>query len=194
MSFILDALRKSESERRREAAPTLTRAPLATVRRETPPWIWFMLGLLLLALAALGIAWWQDIRPAMPGADTTAPTATTTGPNGTPDTNTETAAVAAPSGAPTAADSPSQAGVSTAAATGAPRSIRELYASNPQLPAWSIEFIAFNTADPAASSVWIDGNRYRPGDPLAEGPEITEIRTDSVVLAFRGERYLLTMR
>lgn len=66
MSFILDALRKSEHERQRSAVPGVAQVPFAARRRETPRWALVAIGLLGAAVLALGIAWWQTTRPGAP--------------------------------------------------------------------------------------------------------------------------------
>lgn len=79
MSFILDALRKSESERRREAVPDVTRIPLAPARLELPRWVTAVIGALGLAVVALALAWWHSARAPRPEAAATpapAPAAT----------------------------------------------------------------------------------------------------------------------
>jgi general secretion pathway protein B len=69
MSFILDALRKSEHERQRRTAPTLAATPLAP-RSSRTPWIFLGLGFLLaLNLVGLVAFWiWRDGREAAPRA------------------------------------------------------------------------------------------------------------------------------
>jgi general secretion pathway protein B len=62
MSFILDALRKSEHERQRSAVPGLSHVPLATPRRELPGWALLVIGVLAAAVLVLGGAWWQSQR------------------------------------------------------------------------------------------------------------------------------------
>ncbi len=53
MSFILDALRKSENERRLEAAPDIMRAPQAIPRERVPLWAILAIGGLAVALLAV---------------------------------------------------------------------------------------------------------------------------------------------
>lgn len=69
MSLILEALRKSEAERRRGQAPGLfvEQIPVSMTRRaRTPAWAW-MLGVLL--LGALALLAWREFGHGLPGAD-----------------------------------------------------------------------------------------------------------------------------
>jgi general secretion pathway protein B len=64
MSFILDALRKSEHERERRALPGLVETPIARGARPTLPWILGGIGVLLAVNAA--ILGWVLLRPVAP--------------------------------------------------------------------------------------------------------------------------------
>ncbi len=66
MSFILDALRKSENERQRGAVPSITRAPLARPRQRAPVWSIILIAMLALCVVVLAGAWWLTAGP--PGA------------------------------------------------------------------------------------------------------------------------------
>lgn len=55
MSFILDALRKSEHERQRKAGPALADVPVAATRSRTNTWATAAIALLVVNLAALGL-------------------------------------------------------------------------------------------------------------------------------------------
>ncbi|HVS24026.1 MAG TPA: general secretion pathway protein GspB [Gammaproteobacteria bacterium] len=57
MSFILDALRKSEHERQRSAIPGIAQVPFGAPRRELPAWAIALMAVLGLAVLALGGAW-----------------------------------------------------------------------------------------------------------------------------------------
>lgn len=66
MSFILDALKKSESDRQRQTAPALFEVKVAAPRRRFPIWALALAGLLGVNLL---VALWIAIRqPAAPGA------------------------------------------------------------------------------------------------------------------------------
>lgn len=175
MSFILDALRKSESERQREATGSLSRAPLAPVRHHVPPWTWLLIALLSLALIALAAAWWQSNRPL---------------PQASPPIETE---AAAPEAAPV--EAPEPPAIATESAAPQPvRPISDLNATEPGLPEYRLDLIAHNNQDPGQGSAWINGRRYYVGERIGSGPVLVEVRSDSVVLERAGAQYLLTTR
>jgi len=62
VSFILDALRKSEHERQRSAVPALSQVPLATPQAQMPRWALAVIGVLGAAVVALGGAWIYSTR------------------------------------------------------------------------------------------------------------------------------------
>ncbi|MDA8248122.1 MAG: general secretion pathway protein GspB [Rhodospirillales bacterium] len=62
MSFILDALKKSESARQRQAGPSLFEVKVAAPRRGLPVWAAGLGALLLIIIAVLGWMLWR--RPA----------------------------------------------------------------------------------------------------------------------------------
>ena len=55
MSFILDALRKSESQRRLESVPEVMRVPVAVKRERVPRWALGLIAILTLALVATAL-------------------------------------------------------------------------------------------------------------------------------------------
>ncbi len=57
MSFILDALRKSESERQQDAAPSIARIPMAVPQPRLPAWAIVTMAALGLGVVALAGAW-----------------------------------------------------------------------------------------------------------------------------------------
>jgi general secretion pathway protein B len=53
MSFILDALKKSEHERQRQSMPGMIEIPAPSRRRGIPAWVWVVAGLLLVNVGVL---------------------------------------------------------------------------------------------------------------------------------------------
>lgn len=176
MSYILDALRKSESERQRDAGTGLARTPPAAERHKTPVWIWIVIGLLSLALIGVAAAWWRS----NPGAQPPAASDTGLGPQlPARSAGQDTAGPATP---PAVADADRL------------RSISELPDFGPTLPEYRLEVLACCSNDPTENSAWINGRRYYPGERIGGGPVVAEIGPDGVVLAFAGQRFLLTTR
>jgi general secretion pathway protein B len=66
MSYILDALRKSDQQRKRGAAPRLQTAPAAAVVRKQPPSVLYGLFALILLGAGIAIGWWRPWQPERP--------------------------------------------------------------------------------------------------------------------------------
>jgi general secretion pathway protein B len=64
MSFILDALKKSETDRQRQSAPALFEVKVAAPRRRIPPWSIAVGGLLAVNIAL--VAWYLLRTPAAP--------------------------------------------------------------------------------------------------------------------------------
>jgi len=72
MSFILDALKKSEAERQRQAGPALLEMRVVRPQRRIPPWL-LIVGAVLIVLN-LGGMLWLFLRPSPPATGTAAVT------------------------------------------------------------------------------------------------------------------------
>lgn len=214
MSFILDALRKSESERQRSAAPTLARTPQAAHSRASVPlWTWLVMAALSIALVAAGFAWLSD-RPTAPVAEpvadhlAAADTAATRLPRAraptplppTAESAGRTQLPAAASVTDSRAASPLAGGALPPGDTVPPgdtRTLRpasDIAALDPSLPRYTLELLAYNGTDPESGYAWINGRRYFPGERIGSGPELVAVRADGVLLAYRGETFLLRQR
>jgi general secretion pathway protein B len=75
MSFILDALRKSENARQRNGGPALAEVPFARRREGRPWWVWAIAGLLGINLIVLLVVLLRSPDPA-PVAEVAPPPAT----------------------------------------------------------------------------------------------------------------------
>lgn len=214
MSFILDALRKSEIERQRQSGPSMAEFPLARDDRRLPIAL-VVIGLLLAVNVAVVV--YFMLR------DTDGPAAVTA--SAEPAAAT---ALPAPAAAPASPPSPTvlsplesqslaveeslepPAVYYEAPATEAPGAPDPTllpdagpgYGNAPPgddfpsaaavtgLPELTVDLHVF-TADPAKRAVFINGRRYTQGARIAEGPMVEEITVDGVLLSYRGRRFVL---
>jgi general secretion pathway protein B len=220
MSFILDALRKSEIERQRQSGPSVAEFPVAREDRRLPIAL-LAIGLLLAVNVAVVLFFLlrdaRDAAPApapLPGASltNTAPTASSPAAvpapaevNVAPDTKPPADELA---GAPVqlygwSATEPPEAPDPTlipdtpvsspgVTYTEAPLSSVETFPAEGTagLPALSVDLHIF-ADDPSKRAVFINGRRYVQGAKIAEGPIVEEITRDGAVLNHRGRRFLL---
>lgn len=212
MSFILDALRKSEHERQRSALPGLSQVPLATPKPQLPRWALGVMAVLAAALLVVGGAWWQSTRSAGQVAATAAPAVerrvVELPPPPPPRAAPQQASPArmpaqepAPSLA-TAAAPASSGGEAAAFAAAAPRpqsslgeapalpSAASLAAEGIFVPALRLELHAYSERQ-RDRFVFINGRKYTEGERLAEGPQLVSIEPTGAVLAHAGRRFLL---
>ena len=245
MSFILDALKKSESDRQRQSGPSLFEVKVAPPRRTLP--VWAVAIAVLLGINIVVISWMLLRHPAaqQPALTATAPAAAPppalpgaaisagpvapraqgpapAGPTdgaaaaGTATTGTPPAARAAGSAQPTGAatlaggtaqdngqpaaggnasdDAPAVQPAATgpgaeSGATGDLPLYQQIVTSD-GLPALHLDLHVF--ADrPRDRFVMINMHRLGEGDSLPSGVQVEAIRSDGVVLTYRGTRFLL---
>lgn len=87
MSFILDALRKSEHARQKQTGPGLAEVPVVAAKPKTNVWATAAIALLVVNLVAVGVLLLRRANDEAPGAATGSPAATAapvTEPNGAP--------------------------------------------------------------------------------------------------------------
>ncbi|HXC08924.1 MAG TPA: general secretion pathway protein GspB [Steroidobacteraceae bacterium] len=214
MSFILDALKKSEIERQRQSVPGLMDTRSGTRRRRLPLWA-AALGLLLgINLVVLALVLWNKSAPsaAAPRApDSVAPPAPAAAPAQPPvaehfsplDTSPVYAPeipVAATEGArktavhavrhsdPILSD---QSAEPPAESQEVLPSISEINLTGAQaLPDLHLDVHVYAT-NPADRFVYINMRKYHEGAALPEGPRVERIRRDGVVLNYQGLRFIL---
>lgn len=211
MSFILDALKKSESERQRQASPALADVATRAEKQRMPVWLWLLGALLLLNVAVLlGIYF----RPAP--VEATLPSATPIearepsrqmSPDPvimaepSPAPREETRPLAAEASSPTVNEQPaSQEVVSQVREPSAPAAEDDFdsYPTYANLLASGsirgeelhIDIHVYSDA-PADRFVFINMNKYREGQRLAEGPTLIAITQTGVILQQGAYRFLL---
>lgn len=216
MSFILDALKKAESERNRQLGPVLMSARVAPPRRPLPAWGWVLAVVLV---ANLGVLAWLLLRTPSPAPElidagaareAAPPVAASTGApaNATP-------AAAAPSSAtvPQAATAATPATPGGAAAASAavppptapatqPRAAspslssdaeqlptaQELQAQGVALPELQLNLHIYDP-EPVHRSILLNGQRLREGEFTPGGVRVERITEQSVVLEAAGRRF-----
>lgn len=212
MSFILDALRKSEHERQRSALPGLSQVPQATPVAHLPRWALVVIGVLAVSVLALGGAWWQSTRapadstvaaaptvqrrvelPPAPPAPELRPSATTRTPSQTtlsPPSQTALAAAATPSPEATEPSFAAPSSQQPAADSAMLPSAAALAARGIALPPLRLELHAFSE-QPRDRFVFINGRKYVEGERLIEGPQLVSIEPRGAVLSHGGQRFRL---
>jgi general secretion pathway protein B len=218
VSFILDALRKSEHERQRSTVPGLSQVPVATPQPQLPRWAVVVMGALAGVVLVLGAAWWQSMRnPAEPAgspariverrielppssAAVPAPATALSRPAASepfapaPAPSLAAAAGATPTeaeptaAAPAPASAPTRLDVPTDGVT--LPSAAALAAEGVAVPPLRLELHAFSSR-PHERFVFINGRKYVEGDRLTEGPQLVSIAPTGAVLAHAGRQFLL---
>ncbi len=216
MSFILDALRKSETERQRQTGPGLIEAGYRPPVSRQATWIRLLVIVLAANLVAIAVVFLRrpagspTAPPPVPetAAVATAPASQPMPPDlvaGMPDdsdaayaTTADMPAIETPGGRPAETFTPPDA-IGTPAMPGTAEVIREglptaaeLTASGAiSLPALHLDIHVY-TADSTARFVFINTRKYTEGEQLAEGPRLDEITREGVVLSQAGRQFILT--
>jgi general secretion pathway protein B len=214
VSFILDALRKSELERQRQTVPGIAEFPIARPDRRIPVAL-IAIGVLLalnigiVLFFVLRDAPERDPRPAplpVPASTTDAPdsriaaaTVTETpSPGYVPGEELaeipleeygEPATLPPDAPDPTLLPEAPAPGVTYAEEAPAPIDMLPAQATA-GLPELTVDLHIY-AEDPRRRAVFINGRRYAQGAQIAEGPVVEEITREGAVLKHRGRRFLL---
>jgi len=207
MSFILDALKKSETDRQQQGSAEFSGVPTSAARREGPPaWLWIFGVLLLINLAVLvGIFLRPDVSPAEAGT----PIQVQSEPEPAVEENDFAEQVAVARQNSPRRDEPATDPVSAPAVQSAPRSEpRVTIASTPRnvaalptvhevtangtlsLPELHVDIHVYSEVA-KDRFVFINMAKHNEGSRLAEGPLVEEITPDGVVLSMNGTTFLL---
>lgn len=230
MSFILDALRKSEHERQRQAGPGIADIPVARAAPRAPVALIAVAALLAVNLAVLLYFMLRDDAPEVlrEAPVTVAPAATQPQPVPVAAIVPPPPPIAAPQRrevrpltreaapeppqppereAPAQPDpsllppapglvppAPTLPRMTTAGSRAGGESVPRLDTLPAQatagLPALNLDLHIYAT-DPGQRAAFINGRRYREGDTMPEGVEVSSITPDGAVLSYRGQRFLL---
>lgn len=197
MSYILDAIKKSEAERNQGIAPGALAGSVVALKSATP----VRAVALVLALNVAGIAgwwWWQnkhsdsvEVGPAAAEPPPTAPPPVAAARAAISLSRPATAPIPATSERPTIvtpnglakAPPPPSAGVHPDRMDAAPDFVPT--DTTPTAPEFSTHVYA---DDPDLRAVTLDGRRLTEGDLIEPGMRLVEITENGVVVDYRGRR------
>ena len=203
MSFILDALRKSEKERQQSTVPGISDVPAVVHSTRIPTWAVVVIVTLSAGVLFLGGAWWQDrdddpdVAAARPSG--VLPQAGTVSPAPAPDAVRDLARE--PTAETAATPTAQQPAVTPAPQAEPPPEIPtmvigpptmvELIADGMALPRLTLELHVYSAA-PADRFVRINSASYREGEVLSDGPSVESITEEGVILDYRGQNFFLS--
>lgn len=203
MSFILDALRKSETDRQQQGSAEFAGVPTSDRREKPPRWLW-VLGLLLAVnvIVLLGLLLKPDAQPTSARLEPP-PQNTQTPPARSEDFASQVAAARqnAPvreeprpvevESTPENVQVPVTTAPSPAANPMTLPTIHELLANGRiSLPELHVDVHVYSEVS-EDRFVFINMNKHMEGSRLAEGPLVKEITRDGVVLDQNGMTFLL---
>jgi general secretion pathway protein B len=177
MSYILDALKKSERERNASLERAAASSPASAVRPTLSPWVCVAAGIItaVVVISAFGI-WW----PAPPAGNTATPSTT-----GAVRDLAEQARVPAPRAASVAPAKPASPPV--AAEVPFLRSLPDELRRS--LPEMTVNIHVY-TPDESRRLLYINNREYHKGDYLS-GVLIEDVLPDGVLVNYHGVRFKL---
>jgi general secretion pathway protein B len=207
MSFILDALKKSESERLRKGTPGIADVPQSSGASGRSRWMWIIGVLLAINLAVLVVLLSrpgpsepvarQESVIALPKPRDSAATLTPSFSDLVADAKRDQPVAAATEIPPVREPQPTPAtvlpapAITTSRVVDGPPTFGELRANGTLLlQDLHLDIHVFSNTV-SERFVFINMNRYREGATLDEGPRVAEITPEGVILEHTGLRFLL---
>jgi general secretion pathway protein B len=219
MSFILDALKKSESDRQRQSGPALFEVKVAAPRTRLPLWALAIAGLLAVNLAIVMWMLWRHPAPrsAASGAQPLLAPAAAAGPPAAGATTPAPAPASVPLPAPAAqppaaapspvlgSDNPEDYAPATepaappllgsrvrrGTADGVPLYQDAAATPGTRIPQLRLDLHVF-AVHPQDRFVMINMHKLREGDSLPEGVHVDRITPEGAVLSYSGSQFLLS--
>ena len=211
MSFILDALKKSETDRQQQGPTEFASVPTGTAAARVPKWLWVVGALLAINLVVLvGLFLKPDVTapsqaalrpPVVSGA---IPTTVRSNPasfeekvaiakqNPPEQQETQTLQKSANNAPEILQSDLISQRPATIPATDLYPSFDEVRASGmSDLPDLHIDIHVFSPV-PKDRFVFINMSKLREGEQLAEGPVVAEITSEGVVLGHQGQFFILS--
>lgn len=205
MSFILDALKKSENERQENSDAEFATVPSSSDAPGAPRWLWILGALLTInVVVVLGLMLQRESSSNMPSVATPSSAEiadTTSFSDQVADARRIEPTVAGPAPDPVAqrtnqaAQQTRRPPVSVAnlpvTRSAVLPTLNELRAKGIlQLPELHVDIHVFSDV-PGERFVFINMNKYQENSRLDEGPDIQEITSDGVILEYRGTEFVL---
>lgn len=212
MSFILDALKKSETERQQQGKAEFSSVPTSSDAPSPARWLWLLAALLVVNFAVLiGVLLKPGASPvtqSMPAAPATAATVAAAPPaipvasasfadqvaeavQQQPVASTAAATAQPPAQAPAPTITSGTRAAQTATAPTYVPTIDELRLKGSlTLPDLHLDIHVYSD-DPASRFVFINMNKHHEGSRIAAGPQVKEITPDGVILEYQGQAFLL---
>ena len=217
MSFILDALKKSETERQRADAPALYEMKMAPARQRVATWLIVLGALLVINIVVLSVVLLRGSHGAPPqvdaGSPAPAPAALSPAPAASPPASGVPSAppqMAAAPPAPAPAADTQAAGNATGAAAGAsdddtpavdpghalpasadvPTYDQVASAPGANLPELKLDLHAYAT-NPADRFVFLSNVNLKEGQSSPAGVRVETITPDGAILSWHGTRFFL---
>jgi general secretion pathway protein B len=210
MSYILDALRKSDQQRQRGATPTLSAAPAIAAEPKRPAFLLYSLLAAALVSSGVVVGWlrpWLPEQPApavqpsaakplqsSPSQAAPAPLPVLPDMTKKPDPVQFPPAPATPPQAPAAApkvvpEKPANTGLNDPMQEPGVMALAELPLSIQQeIPKMQISLHAYS-AKPKDRLVSIDNRLLREGDSPAPGIRLEQITPDGMIFSYKGYRF-----
>ena len=212
MSFILDALKKSENSRLRQDHPAIFDAQAAAVRRQgLPRWGIALMVLLGLNLLILAYALWRPTEPpaAVPTVQPESTTASAAAHTAAAPAQSRPAlsrpALAAPAPTAPAPTAPALAAPPSVARRSIPPAFPvsseesptlpsrdDLLAAGAAIPEANLNMHVYD-ASPALRFVLLNGQRLREGEVSREGLRVEQILPSGVLLSTGGTSFMLSI-
>ena len=212
MSFILDALKKSETDRQQQGSAEFANVPVSSGDEGPPRWLWVLGGLLLVNIVVVAGLLMRPSAPAVaqaPAPEPSPPSASVATIERAPQQQFAAEIAAAkqtvlPREEPVAVEETERAPASTAVTTptAPPTTVadpnplalptaQEVIANGSlTLPALHVDVHVYSES-PTDRFVFINMTKHKEGSVLAEGPRVQRITPEGVVLSQNGITFLL---
>ncbi len=192
MSFILDALKKSETERQQQTGAEFSSVPSSSGNPQSFKWLWFLGLLLLVNIAVLvGILMRPDKSPVVPATIEESPVEQRTITEPSFEEKINEAKQNQPVRTEPAATQQAARRPPTPVNRARVLTIDEVRVNGTlQITDLHLDIHVYSD-DPAERFVFINMAKHREQSKLEEGPVVVEITPDGVILEHQGTTFLL---